>query len=301
MLDPAGKTIRGDFLLFPSPVLPRNAAAGRDGEGNFVVVWEQRERIDGRSRVLARRLDSRGEPLAETFTVNASARADQLEPDVAADASGRFLIVWQERTFANGRSLIKARRYAKFGVLEGSAFALTSAGPDDPQAPRVTCAPGGACWVAWESVDRATRQSHVRAQRLDTVRNLTGTDFRVGAEGSGRVWLVHLSADSNGDVDVRWEKLDAGGGSLGTYRQVYAQDGTVTQPETLFSGAAPLNRGPHRPSRLGAVPGVVRTSAALNRLTLELWRFGFAQLQVGVATVIASRFTKWPVTRKERK
>jgi len=68
-----------------------------NGEGEFVVVWNEPRSGDGYIySVLARRIDPQG-ALGETIVdINAASDADQSQASVVADGESNFLVVWRE-------------------------------------------------------------------------------------------------------------------------------------------------------------------------------------------------------------
>jgi hypothetical protein len=70
-----------------------------DANGNFVIAWSSTQDESGlnprRNNVYARRYNSAGTAQGSNFRVNAYLTGDQLQPQVAMDAAGNFVIVFQ--------------------------------------------------------------------------------------------------------------------------------------------------------------------------------------------------------------
>src|SRR5262245_25535333 len=64
-----------------------------DSAGHLIVTWAG-ESPDDDLGVRARRFTSAGKPLGPEFRVNTYTTDEQMFPAVAADANGRFVIVW---------------------------------------------------------------------------------------------------------------------------------------------------------------------------------------------------------------
>jgi hypothetical protein len=97
---------------------PRIAA---DGEGRFIVVYEDRSGDGSGSAIWARRYSSLGAPLGPEFRVNAATAGHQLRPDVAADYAGNFVVSWEDNS--TGRSVATLRRFDRNGLpLTGDVF-----------------------------------------------------------------------------------------------------------------------------------------------------------------------------------
>jgi hypothetical protein len=66
--------------------------------GDFLVVWERfSDRVPGRDDVgvIGQHFASTGEPIGDELQVNTYTSGEQLEPSVAADGTGGFVVVWQ--------------------------------------------------------------------------------------------------------------------------------------------------------------------------------------------------------------
>src|SRR5437867_11816800 len=73
--------------------LPRVAM---DGGGRFVVVWASPSGGEYSTKVEARRYTPSGRPVGEEFRVNSMTDGMHIDPAVAADGSGRFVVVWSD-------------------------------------------------------------------------------------------------------------------------------------------------------------------------------------------------------------
>lgn len=102
-----------------------------DGFGRFVVVWQDAIFDGSGNGILCRRYDPTGVPIGPEFQVNALTFSDQVEPRVAADGSGGFVITWLDYSQGYGRVL--GQRFdpnaqplgAEFQVNESPAGGIT--------------------------------------------------------------------------------------------------------------------------------------------------------------------------------
>jgi hypothetical protein len=65
-----------------------------DSAGNFVVVWQSAGQDGSASGVFGQRYTAAGAPLGAEFRVNTYLAGDQMDPSVAADTAGDFVVVW---------------------------------------------------------------------------------------------------------------------------------------------------------------------------------------------------------------
>lgn len=104
-----------------------------DPNGNFVIAWASTQDESGlnprRNNVYARRYNSAGTAQGSNFRVNSYLTGDQLQPQVAMDSSGNFVIVFQSGLKPEGNPTpadqpdgslygVYARRYSAAGVAD---------------------------------------------------------------------------------------------------------------------------------------------------------------------------------------
>lgn len=103
----------------------QNPDVARAGSGAAVIVWAGKGDDPDLLEVMARRYDSRGEPVGPPFRVNQAAHLRQYKPRVAMAADGSFVVVWLSE--ADGLEVqIYARRYAADGTPLGAAFRVSA-------------------------------------------------------------------------------------------------------------------------------------------------------------------------------
>jgi hypothetical protein len=93
-------------------------------------------------------------PLGAGFQVNGVTSGAQSLPDVAADAAGNFVVVWESSTSAgndaSARS-IQARRYRADGVPLGDQFQVNTQTLGEQTNAALAMAPDGRFVVVWTS------------------------------------------------------------------------------------------------------------------------------------------------------
>jgi hypothetical protein len=186
-----------------------------DGSGGFVVVWQTG---DSNANIAARRFGSSGAPGGTEFRVNTYTTGSQLLPDVACDASGRFVVVWSGPD-ATGPPEVYAQRFAPSGApLGGELLVNTATVPSSP-APRVAAFTHGGFVVTWESGPSSERD--ILAAKYLPSGAATGPPFRVNSYTTDQQLRPFIAIDENARGVVVWDTL--GDGSLsGVYAQRYA-------------------------------------------------------------------------------
>ncbi len=181
-----------------------------DADGDFVITWSSFD-TDG-FVIKAQRYDSAGVKQGSEFRVdtpNAATRF-KLDPAVAMDADGDFVVTWHNNGYA-GRE-INARRYNNAGVAQGDEFRVDN--PDisgsQPRDSDVAMDADGDFVVTWEG---ELYSPQIFAQRYSNAGVAQGNPIPV-INGSGS-FVNHptVAMDADGDFVVAW----AGGGNLNRY------------------------------------------------------------------------------------
>ncbi|WP_428940191.1 hypothetical protein [Fontivita pretiosa] len=82
-----------------------------DADGDFVITWTSRGQDGGGYGIYAQRYNAAGLPLDSEFGVNSLSINDQLQPAIAIDADGEFVIAWQSELEDASSWGVYARRY----------------------------------------------------------------------------------------------------------------------------------------------------------------------------------------------
>lgn len=114
-----------------------------DGLGNFVIVWSELGGA-GSYGVRVRRFDAGGSPIGTEIT--ATGTPDALLPQVAADASGSFVVVWE-----NPSNEIRGRQFDVSGTPVGTEFTVPNGNTGvAPRRPDVASDDDGDFTVCWQ-------------------------------------------------------------------------------------------------------------------------------------------------------
>jgi hypothetical protein len=141
--------------------------------GAFVVAWEQDEYgAGGLDGIAARRFDAAGAPHGSAFLVASEPEDGYVEPpDVAMDAAGAFVVVWQQEDYGpGGLDGIVGRRYQASGLADGGPFLVVEDQSDDESDDPSVAAHADGFAVAWasNSYTDPERQDKILARRFET-------------------------------------------------------------------------------------------------------------------------------------
>jgi len=227
----------GEFqVTADSPLLTdQQPDVALDAAGNATIVWvtgipEGYYIID--PHIFLRRYDSAGIPAGPPVPVETS---DDFgwEPAVAADAAGRAIVVWAV-SFLEETRQVRGRRYDPAGRPEGGPFRV-SVQPESFN-PDVSCSPGGACVVVWESL---LLQHSVYARRFPAAgaappEFLVRYLFFYGEEES----RPRVSCDAAGGFAVSWNDSFSGSAA-----RRYDPAGSRQGPPLAPNGPASTSQG----------------------------------------------------------
>lgn len=139
-------------------------------EGRLVVVWSDLGADGAGEGILGQIFESDGTAVASSFIVNSHAPGNQLAPDVAADAAGRFVVVWdstQQDGYAEG---VYGQRFDATGNRLGGEFQISSSYPSAQLEPDVAMDAAGNFAVTWLSYTEPSEyfaEVYLRAYRQD--------------------------------------------------------------------------------------------------------------------------------------
>jgi hypothetical protein len=117
---PAGSAAGAFVASTATTVFEAMPAVAADHQGNFIVSWAQ----DYWSSIFARRFNAAGTPLGSDFQVNTSGYNGYFDftdgPSIAADATGHFVIAWEE--YLSQDDAIMAREFTSAGTPVANQF-----------------------------------------------------------------------------------------------------------------------------------------------------------------------------------
>ncbi len=205
--------------------------AAIDNTGRFVVCWSSYNTDDSNYDVLGRLYDPAGAPVSGEFEIDPTT-ASHTDGDVAKDASGAFVVMWQ-----SSDTELRARRFERDGAPKGASFPVTTSTLPVSDA-HVASDASGAFTVVWTRLDPAS-SFDVVARRFDAngapttaelpVNSYTTDAQRargVGMSGSG--FVIAWAGEGTGGPGVFARRFDASGAPL-------TGDLTVNQGFLLFT------------------------------------------------------------------
>ena len=226
-------TNTSDYLGYPQIAM--------DYSGDFVVVWQNLSSDGSGHGIFGQRYNSSGVAQGSEFQVNTTT-GHQLEPEVAMDSAGNFLVVWTSQNQDGDGEGVYAQRYNSSGVAQGSEFLVNTTTTDDQNHPHVTTTESGQFIITWTShgqdgslsgVFYNTYASDGSPIGTETIVNSTTTNAQLNSSAAMR--------NSDGTLVIAWQDglpnststLD--GDDFGIFGQAFTDSGGTPLPIELLS------------------------------------------------------------------
>ena len=215
----ASATPAGKPISTASPSLVNGQAAiSMDAAGDFVVTWD-----DANSNgqfIYAQRYSSSGKAVGRAIQVNQdSSGPSQWQSNSGMDASGDFVVVWEQKT-ATGGDVLWTRGFLADGTPRGPQVVAATGVAEEP--PAVAVRPDGSFALAWSTPVAVTAQPDhdVYAGTFDAQGNSLQTAFRVNTTQAGLQDHASAAVDSTGNLMIVWSGNGVGDDS-GVFGQRY--------------------------------------------------------------------------------
>ena len=215
------------------------ASVAADADGDFVVVWWSYGSYGtdtSVSSIQGQRYASDGSAQAAQFQVNTYTLGQELEPSVAADADGDFVVVWRSQgSFGTDTSdsSIQGQRYASNGSTQGGEFQVNTYTTSYQGRAFVAADADADFVVVWRSqgsFETDTSDSSIQGQRYASNGSTQGGEFQVNTYTTNYQGRAFVAANADGDFVVVWEsegsyETDTSESSIQSQR--FASDGST--------------------------------------------------------------------------
>jgi hypothetical protein len=221
----------------------RDPAIAMNGNGDFVIVWEDFGNIMYDSDIYGQMYYSDGVPYGSTFKVNDDfSAAGQFSPAVAMDNSGNFIVTWQD-TRPNGEYNIYAQRYNSAGSRQDSNFKVNDDTGSAWQINPSIATSDGTFLITWQDYREGNPDIYFRVYQLSGTP--LDSSYKLSDDtGTAGQSLPVITHDGGGDFVFVWEDDREGN------QDIYAQrfllylilgPNNYLVPNTLYASFAQKN------------------------------------------------------------
>lgn len=205
-----------------TPDFQQQAAVAADGAGDFVVVWsssfEPARLGDCCQTIQARRFDADGTPIGGQFQVSSGTTNFQLDPAIAADVGGGFVVAWTSGG-SNGTDSdflsVQAQRFDAAGSPSGDRFQVNGFTTDGQYTPAIAADSTGGFVVAWNSEGSSGDDdsgTSIQARLFGADGSPLAAEFQVNDFTPGAQHLPAVARRADGDFVVAWLSYGSPGG-----------------------------------------------------------------------------------------
>ncbi|MFN8578629.1 MAG: hypothetical protein U0354_17515 [Candidatus Sericytochromatia bacterium] len=195
-----------------------------NSSGNYVVVWQSDVMQYGDSKaVYAQIFNPDGTKNGSEIQVNEFTTSYHVNPDVAMDNAGNFVVTWQSRV-NNITDEVLAKRYNSDGIAQGSEFQVNTYTSNFQGYPSIGMDSIGNFAIVWQSYDGGG--AGISAQRFDNNGNTIGNEFTVNSYTTDTQDFPDISMNSLGNFVITWESAIESDSSFGIYAKRYDSNGS---------------------------------------------------------------------------
>ena len=202
-----------------------------DASGDFVVAWTAYNPPGGAfDDIVARTYNAQGNAASSEFLVNSFISFNQLNPSVAMDASGAFVISWSSNNENGAGSFydIDAQRYDVNGDPVGVELQVNTYMTDYQDASSVAMDATGDFVIAWKSEGQEDHTNEplnygIYARRYNAAGSpVTANEFLVNTTyTTGNQLNPGVAMDTAGDFVITWTSNAQDGNLYGVYAKSY--------------------------------------------------------------------------------
>ncbi|HEX2464309.1 MAG TPA: hypothetical protein VHR17_06745 [Thermoanaerobaculia bacterium] len=210
----------------------RYPTVARDGDGDFVVLWNGPESIGAGNGVFGQRFSSAGAAVGVQFLVNTYTTGSQGRPAVAMGAAGDFVVAFMSVQDQDNYGVF-ARRFDANGGALGGEFQLNQYTVSAQRIPRVGRRSSGDFTAVWQSPREGGGGYGIFARRVSSAGAVQASEFQVntyttgtqkypsiGMTGAGAFVVAWQSDGQEGDLGIFARRFDSSGNALATEFQV---------------------------------------------------------------------------------
>ena len=177
--------------------------------GEFVTVWASDGQDGSSFGIYGQRWDASGAKLGGEFQVNTSTVGSQSNPKIALDATGGFVVTWQDDTTDGSGLGVYAQVFDSAGTKVGAEIQVSETTALDQQTAEVARLPSGEFAVVWFSQNQDDDgTSGVYGRRFDATGNAMGGEFAIHETTAGVQRRPNVELNAAGQGVVSWISID---------------------------------------------------------------------------------------------
>lgn len=232
-----------------APVVAMNA------RGEFVVVWVSEGQDGSGEAIFGQRYSDTGLAVGAEFQVGTATEDSQINPSIALDNSGRFVVTWQSEGQDDNQANdddgygIYAQQYSASGNPHDQ-FLVNSTTDGDQVNPSVAVGANGNFSIVWASDDQDGDGYGIFGQRFRGNGKRQGREFQVNRQTDKNQTRPVVGATAAADFLVAWQSEIGDSDQQDIFARV-----TVSEQEIRGTRADDTLRGTRRADRILGLEG----------------------------------------------
>jgi hypothetical protein len=210
-------------------------AVAENWSGSFVVAWSSYGQDGSGFGVYAQRYGADGAPQGGEFQVNTYTTGHQMDPSLAMDTAGNFVVAWRGDLEDGDGFGIFGQRFDASGSKLGGEFQINTFTTGNQSGPSVGMTPAGDFVVAWFSDGVDGSNYGITARRFDSSGNALGPEFQVNTYTTGDQDGPSVGVAPSGSFVIVWQSAFQDGSFGGVYGQRYDASGAPLGGEFLVN------------------------------------------------------------------
>lgn len=159
----------------------------------------------------------------------------QYQPSVAADAAGRFVVVWESYGQDGAFGSIVARRLGSDGAPLGGELVVSSSTSEARYTPVVAAGADGGFIVVWVDGSEDGSYSDIRARRYAADATPLGEEFQVNAYSESYQSAPAIAVGAASGFVVTWRSFEQDGSGYGVFARRFFASGDPAGDELAVS------------------------------------------------------------------
>lgn len=161
----------------------QNSSIAYSSNGTALIVWQSLNQDGDGWGIYGQRLSATGALSGGEFRINTTTTNDQLNPDVSADGSGNFVVVWSHDVGGATGFDVVGQRIDATGSKIGGEFVVSQTTARDQTNAAVAMRADGRYVVTWQS----------RQQDSGPTEGIYAREFRPNGQAAGDEFLVNTT------------------------------------------------------------------------------------------------------------
>jgi len=195
-------------------------------DGAFVVAWSG-VGVGDVSGIFLRRFDAVGTPLGGERLVNTNIADQQVDPAIAFDTTGGFVLSWSSRHQDGSDWGLFGQRFDATGMPVGVEFQWNSTTENSQQSVTLAADPDGGIVAAWQSREQDGDGWGVVARQLATDGTTLGSEVVLNNTTAGQQRDVSLAIAEDGQWLAAWTTGTTNGAGWEVEARSFRSDSTA--------------------------------------------------------------------------